>query len=169
AIEAARAGEAGKGFAVVANEVKDLAKKTAKATEEIGQKIGIIQTDTMEAVGAIGEISGIIGQINEIATTIAGALEEQTATTHEISRSVTEAARGTGEVSRNIAEVVVAAKSTAEAAVSLLDASQGFAQMGAQLMGVTEKISLEVGRVQEPPEDRRSSPFSDKEALTVSR
>ena len=165
AIEAARAGEAGKGFAVVANEVKDLAKKTAKATEEIGQKIAIIQTDTKEAVGAIGEISGIIGQINEIATTIAGALEEQTATTHEISRSVTEAARGTGEVSRNIAEVVTAAKSTAEAAVSLLDSARCFAKMGAQLMTVTEKISSEMGSIQGPPDEPGRSLFVEKGTL----
>src|SRR5579884_2305837 len=150
AIEAARAGEAGKGFAVVANEVKDLAKKTAQATEQIGQKIGVIQTDTKEAVSAIGEISGIIREINEIATTIAGALEEQTATTQEISRSVQEAARGTGDVSRNIAEVVSAAKRTAEAAASLLTISQSLGKMGTQLMTATEKIASEAGSIQGP-------------------
>src|SRR5579884_1863180 len=150
AIEAARAGEAGKGFAVVANEVKDLAKKTAQATEQIGEKIGVIQTDTKEAVSAIGEISGIIREINEIATTIAGALEEQTATTQEISRSVQEAARGTGDVSRNIAEVVSAAKRTAEAAASLLTISQSLGKMGTQLMTATEKIASEAGSIQGP-------------------
>ena len=93
-IEAARAGDAGKGFAVVANEVKELAKETAKATEDIGRKIEAIQGDTSGAVSAISEISEVIGRINDIQTTIASAVEEQTATTNEIARSVTEAAGG---------------------------------------------------------------------------
>ena len=87
-IEAARAGEAGKGFAVVANEVKELAKQTAKATEDIGRKIEAIQTDTKGAVEAIAQIGTIISQINDIQSTIASAVEEQTATTAEISRNV---------------------------------------------------------------------------------
>jgi|GEM_PF-3608938 len=136
AIEAARAGEAGKGFAVVANEVKDLAKKTANATEEIGQKIGAIQADTKEAISAIGEISGVIREINEIAAAIAGALEEQTASTQEIGRSTREAARGTGEVTQSISGVVSAAKSTAEGAADILVASERLAQMGNELMSI---------------------------------
>src|ERR1039458_9123623 len=104
-IEAARAGEAGKGFAVVANEVKELAKETAKATEEIGQKIDAIQTDTKGAVQAIGEISAIINQINDISNNIASAVEEQTVTTNEIARNVAEAAKGTGEIAKNIGGV----------------------------------------------------------------
>src|ERR1035437_8888271 len=86
-IEAARAGEAGKGFAVVANEVKELARQTSKATEDIGQKINAIQTDTKGAVEAIGVISGVINQINNISGTIAAAVEEQSATTNEMTRN----------------------------------------------------------------------------------
>jgi methyl-accepting chemotaxis protein len=104
-IEAARAGEAGKGFAVVANEVKELAKQTAKATEEIGQKIDAIQTDTRGAISAIAEISQIIMRINDISTSIASAVEQQTATPNENSRNVTEAAKGSGEISQTIVGV----------------------------------------------------------------
>ena len=93
-IEAARAGEAGKGFAVVANEVKELAKETAKATEDISRKIEAIQTDTKAAVDAIASICGVINQINDISCTIATAVEEQNATTNEMSRNVSEAAHG---------------------------------------------------------------------------
>ena len=111
-IEAARAGEAGKGFAVVANEVKELAKETARATEEISQKIEAIQGDTKGAVTAIAEISGVINQINDISNTIASAVEEQTATTNEIGRNVAEAAKGTTEIARNISGVADAARET---------------------------------------------------------
>jgi methyl-accepting chemotaxis protein len=151
AIEAARAGEAGKGFAVVANEVKDLAKKTSKATEEIGQKIAVIQTDTKEAVSAIEQISGIIAQINDIATTVAGAIEEQTATTHEISRSVSEAAKGTGEVTQSIDGVATAAKSTAEGAAAVLAASKRLAQMGADLMAMISQFRVETDPMNRGP------------------
>ncbi len=109
-IEAARAGEAGKGFAVVANEVKELARQTAKATEEISHKIAAIQTSSGEAIGAITSIGESIRRINEISTTIAGAVEEQTAATSEISRNVAEAARGTAEVSSSISVVASAAE-----------------------------------------------------------
>lgn len=144
-IEAARAGEAGKGFAVVANEVKDLAKKTAGATEEIGQKISMIQSDTNEAVSAIIGISGIIAQVNEIATAIAGALEEQTAATGEINQNMAQAARGTGEVTQSIGGVVIAAKSTAEGAARILEVSEKLAKMGADLMTLVNRFHVESG------------------------
>jgi methyl-accepting chemotaxis protein len=115
-IEAARAGEAGKGFAVVANEVKELAKQTAKATEDISRKIEAIQADTKGAVEAIAQIGKIINQINDIQNTIASAVEEQTATTGEISRNVAEAAKGSSEIAQNVTGVAQAARSTTEGA-----------------------------------------------------
>ncbi|MDE5104838.1 MAG: methyl-accepting chemotaxis protein, partial [Trichodesmium sp. St19_bin2] len=111
-IEAARAGEAGKGFAVVANEVKELAKQTASATEDISQKIEAIQGDTRGAVEAIGQITTIISQINEIQSTIASAVEEQTATTNEIARNVNQAAERSSGIALNITSVAKTAQST---------------------------------------------------------
>jgi methyl-accepting chemotaxis protein len=87
-IEAARAGEAGKGFAVVANEVKQLANQTAKATSDISEKIKIIQADAKNAVEAMDEITNVINEVNDISGTIASAVEEQSATTNEMSRNV---------------------------------------------------------------------------------
>jgi methyl-accepting chemotaxis protein len=112
-IEAARAGEAGKGFAVVANEVKELAKETAKATEEIRRQIQVIQTDTGSAVKAIAEISVIIKQMNSFQGTIAGAVEEQSVTTSEIGHSAAEAAKGSAQIVANITSVAEMAKGTA--------------------------------------------------------
>ncbi|MFI6073766.1 methyl-accepting chemotaxis protein [Actinoplanes sp. NPDC051343] len=111
-IEAARAGESGKGFAVVASEVKELAQETARATEDISGRIGAIKADTAEAVAAIQQIAEVINKISDYSTTIASAVEEQTATTNEMSRSVSDAAYGSREIAGVIAGVADAATST---------------------------------------------------------
>jgi methyl-accepting chemotaxis protein len=141
-IEAARAGEAGKGFAVVANEVKELAKETAKATEDISRKIEAIQTDTKAAVEAIASISGVINQINDISSTIATAVEEQNATTNEMSRNVSEAAHGSGEITSNIAGVAEAAESTTRGASDTQKASQQLVEKSAQLRQLVEQFRI---------------------------
>lgn len=141
-IEAARAGEAGKGFAVVANEVKELAKQTAKATEEISQKIEAIQADAKGAVTSISQIGTIIGQINDISNTIASAVEEQSATTNEIARNASEAARGSTEISRNIANVSTAARNTTEGANNTLTAATELAKLAAGLKHVVEQAKV---------------------------
>jgi len=142
-IEAARAGEAGKGFAVVANEVKELAKETAKATEDITQKIEAIQSDTKGAVDAIGEISTVITQINDISNTIASAVEEQTATTNEIARNVTEAAEGGKQVGQNIEAVATAAKSTTSGASDTQNAASELARMAAELQTLVGQFKFD--------------------------
>ena len=132
-IAAARAGEAGKGFAVVASEVKDLAQETARATEDISRRVEAIQADTDGAVTAIGEITRVIARISDYQTTIASAVEEQTATTSEMSRSVTEAATGTGEIAQNITGVAEAARLTSEGVAQSQQATAELARLSAGL------------------------------------
>jgi len=137
-IEAARAGEAGKGFAVVANEVKELAKETAKATEDISRKIEAIQRDTREAVQAIDQIGQIVKQVNEIQGTIASAVEEQTATTNEIGRNIAEAAKGSTEIARNITAVAQAARGTTEIAASTQLSAGEFSRVATELAALVQ-------------------------------
>jgi methyl-accepting chemotaxis protein len=132
-IEAARAGEAGKGFAVVASEVKDLAQETARATEDIARRVQAIQADTAGAVAAIEQVSQVIARISDYQTTIASAVEQQTATTAEMSRSVSEAAVGTGDISGTIGGVADAARLTSEGVGQSQQATAELARMSTEL------------------------------------
>ncbi|ABF40673.1 methyl-accepting chemotaxis sensory transducer [Candidatus Koribacter versatilis Ellin345] len=142
-IEAARAGEAGKGFAVVANEVKELAKETAKATEDIGRKIEAIQTDTTGAVSAIAEIGAVINQISDIQTTIASAVEEQSVTSNEISRNLAEAAKGNVDITRNVTGVAEAARVTTTGAAETQKSAKSLERMAVELKKLVSRFKYD--------------------------
>ncbi|MFD2261454.1 methyl-accepting chemotaxis protein [Lacibacterium aquatile] len=143
-IEAARAGEAGKGFAVVASEVKSLANQTAKATEDIAQQVTGVQTTTNAAVNAIGNIAQTISRINEIATTIAAAVEEQGAATREISINVAQVAQATSEVTQNIQGVNQAAQDTSQSATTVKQASQELSAQSSNLRQIVQTFLTDV-------------------------
>lgn len=141
-IEAARAGEAGKGFAVVANEVKELAKQTAGATEEITQKIETIQGDSKQAVEAIGNITMTIGKLNEFSSSIAAAVEEQAASTNEVTRVVIESAEGVKQINNNVGQVSIAAEETGKGAANTKQAADALGELSTNLAGLVEKMKI---------------------------
>jgi methyl-accepting chemotaxis protein len=143
-IEAARAGEAGRGFAVVAAEVKSLAEQTAKATGQIGAQVNSIQASTTDAVDAIKGISATINQINEIASAIASAVEEQGSATQEIARNVQQAALGTGEIAANVTGVRQAAGDTGAAAHEVLQASGELSKQSETMRGHVEAFLRDI-------------------------
>jgi methyl-accepting chemotaxis protein len=138
-IEAARAGEAGRGFAVVAHEVKALAGQTAKATAEIGQNVGMIQTSTRNAVDAVREIGNAVRDINEVTSNIAGAVGQQDAATREISANAQLAAHGNVTLVANISSLSDAIGETDKTATSVLSAST-------ELTSTAETLSREVDK-----------------------
>ncbi|OYX57895.1 MAG: hypothetical protein B7Y86_05150 [Brevundimonas subvibrioides] len=140
-IEAARAGEAGKGFAVVASEVKSLSDQTARATHEISSQVNAMQAATQTSVGAIAGITDTIRKVAEIASAIAGAVEEQTAATREIAANVSQVSEGTQLVSTSIANVSAAAVQTSQASNDLLNASGELAQQAESLTLEMDKLA----------------------------
>ena len=141
-IEAARAGDAGRGFAVVANEVKELAKQTAQATEDITNKIGTIQRDTSTAVDAIGGITESIRKLNGIASAIAASVEEQQATTSEVARVVGESSKGVQSISDSVKTVSTVSSETQIGATQVLDAARSLGQLAERLEGLVKKIEV---------------------------
>jgi methyl-accepting chemotaxis protein len=141
-IESARAGEAGKGFAVVANEVKELAKATASSTEDIGGKVVAIQADTKSAIEAIEKMVGVIANISQISSTIAAAVEQQTAATNEIGRYVNEAACGSDAIAKSITRTADVAQNTTEGADESLRTAQQLGQMAADFQGLVVRFKV---------------------------
>lgn len=140
-IEAARAGEAGKGFAVVANEVKELAKQTATATEDISNKIEAIQNDSQVAVTSIGSVTEAIQQLNSIAGNIASAMEEQSATTNEVARVVTESTTGVRQITENIQQVSTAAEQTGKATNDMRSAARNLSDLASTLSNLVNRVT----------------------------
>ncbi len=143
-IEAARAGEAGKGFAVVASEVKELAKQTAKATQDISGRVTAIHTGTQRSLTAIQRIGQTVAQTEEIATVIAGAVQQQNAATHKIARNVHVVADGTGRITSNIADVEATMHRTGEAAMAVDSAA---AALGAEFAQLEQEVAGFIGRI----------------------
>jgi methyl-accepting chemotaxis protein len=146
-IEAARAGEAGKGFAVVANEVKQLASETAKATDNIRREITANQANSDNAVSAIREIGDVINKVNNISTTIESAVEEQSATTREIVRNLSEAASGSENIVQNIAGVAEAASATSTGAAVTQQAARSLEELATQLQSAISRFKFDAREI----------------------
>ncbi len=168
-IEAARAGEAGKGFAVVANEVKELAKQTSTATEDIIGHIGTIQADTEQAVAAINHVSEIIREINESQNAIASAVEEQSAMTGEIARNIVEVSNGSESIAQNIAHVADAAASTTLGTEETLQASTDIDAMANDLLQLVGEVSTVVAASSESQSGKYQLAASDARSLLFSK
>uniref|UniRef100_UPI0034DFFA3A methyl-accepting chemotaxis protein n=1 Tax=Modestobacter roseus TaxID=1181884 RepID=UPI0034DFFA3A len=141
-IEAARAGEAGKGFAVVANEVKELAQETARATEDIARRVEAIQADTAGAVDAIGQISSVIGEINDFQATIAAAVEEQTATTNEMNRNVIEAASSSQSIASAITGLAAGTAETNQRVEEAQRSAEELSRMSDELQAAVNRFAV---------------------------
>ncbi|UQX87345.1 methyl-accepting chemotaxis protein [Jatrophihabitans telluris] len=141
-IEAARAGDAGKGFAVVAGEVKDLARETAKATEDITRRVDAIQADTTGAVMAITEFNSIIENINRFQLTIASAVEEQSSTTDDINRTLNSAADSSSQIAASITDIAEATQQTASVVGEASAAAAEVSQLSNELTSLVGRFQL---------------------------
>lgn len=151
-IEAARAGEAGKGFAVVANEIKELARQTAEATDEIKERIKGIQNSVSGTISDIEEVPRVISEVNDIVSTIASAVEEQSVTTREIAENVAQASSGIGEVTENVAqssnvsgEIAREVAEVNQAAGEIANASSQVNVSAGELSELAERLNVMVG------------------------
>jgi methyl-accepting chemotaxis protein len=141
-IEAARAGDVGRGFAVVAHEIKELARETAESAEDIIRKVEAIQAATAEATTTISQAADMTNQVQEVSVAIAAAVEQQTSTTNEISRSITGAAEGSTEISHTVQEVALTSQNAAEQAVTVQEAAEELAELAEQLRELVDQFQI---------------------------